>query len=90
ALPAFITPTGLFEFNVIPFGIKNSPAEFQRAMESSFAPLLGENAFAHIDNIVICGQDFHSVLQRVKLSPEQCRKPGFYLRMDGGGWFKDE
>ncbi|EZG42639.1 putative polymerase polyprotein, partial [Gregarina niphandrodes] len=43
-LTAFITPTGLFEFNVIPFGIKNSPAEFQRAMDACFEPLLGDDA----------------------------------------------
>ncbi|EZG43184.1 RNA-directed DNA polymerase [Gregarina niphandrodes] len=74
ALTAFISPTGLFAFNVVPFGIKNSPAEFQRAIDSCFAPLLGENAFCYIDDIVICGQDFDSVLRRVKLFLEQCRK----------------
>ncbi|EZG42850.1 Gag-pol polyprotein, partial [Gregarina niphandrodes] len=71
ALTAFITPIGLFEFNVIPFGIKNSPAEFQRAMDSCFAPLLGDNAFCYIDDIVICGKDFEGVIQRVKLFLEQ-------------------
>ncbi|EZG43476.1 RNA-directed DNA polymerase [Gregarina niphandrodes] len=90
ALAAFITPTGLFEFNIIPLGIKNSPAEFQRAMDSCFAPLLGENAFCYIDDIVICGQDFDSVLRRVELFLEQCRKTGFYLRLDKSEWFKDE
>ena len=30
---AIATPWGLFEFNVLPFGIKNSPGEFQRAMD---------------------------------------------------------
>jgi len=26
---AFVTPFGLFEYNVIPFGVKNSPGEFE-------------------------------------------------------------
>ncbi|EZG49000.1 putative retrovirus polyprotein [Gregarina niphandrodes] len=86
ALTAFITPIGLFES----IRHKNSPAEFQRSIDSCFAPLLGENAFCYIDDIVICGQDFDSAPQRVKLLLEQCRKTGFYLRLDKSEWFKDE
>ncbi|EZG42848.1 Gag-pol polyprotein [Gregarina niphandrodes] len=59
-------------------------------MDSCFAPLLGDNAFCYIDDIVICGKDFEGVIQRVKLFLEQCRKTGFYLRLDKSEWFKNE
>ncbi|EZG55705.1 polyprotein, partial [Gregarina niphandrodes] len=81
----FTTPIGLFELDVIPFGMKKSPAEFQRAMDSCFA--VEANAVCYIDDIVICGQDFDSVVQRVKL---QCMNTGFYLRLGRSEWFKDE
>ncbi|EZG58109.1 RNA-directed DNA polymerase, partial [Gregarina niphandrodes] len=46
-LTAFITPFGLFEFNVIPFGIKNSPAEFQHAMDMVFEKVLDDRTLLH-------------------------------------------
>ena len=89
-LTAFVTPFGTFEFNVIPFGIKNSPPEFQRAMDLTFAPLLGDNAFVYIDDIVICGDEFEDVMVRIRSLLELCRKGGFYLRLDKSEWLKDE
>ncbi len=39
---AFVTHKGLFEFNVMPFGLCNAPATFQRYMDAVFAGLKWE------------------------------------------------
>ena len=40
---AFITHQGLFEFNVMPFGLRNAPSVFQRLMQRVLAGLNPEN-----------------------------------------------
>ena len=40
AKTAFATPMGLYEFNVLPMGVCNGPATFQRAMEKILSDLL--------------------------------------------------
>ena len=50
---AFITPRGLFEFVVMPFGMKTAPATFQRMMRDSVLQGLESFADACIDDIEI-------------------------------------
>ena len=41
----FLTSQGHFEFNVIPFGLTNTPATFQHLMECVLAGMSGEHNF---------------------------------------------
>jgi len=82
---AFASPIGLFEFNVMPFGLKNSPMTFQRLMEEVVRGYVGEFVEVYLDDIIIHSPDFPShlihirkVLERLKqhgltCHPEKCR-----------------
>jgi transposase InsO family protein len=55
---AFITPTGLYEWLVLPFGLTMAPACFQRALNRVLGGLLGTQAggggvCAYVDDILI-------------------------------------
>ncbi|XP_011699787.1 PREDICTED: uncharacterized protein LOC105457055 [Wasmannia auropunctata] len=52
---AFSTPYGHYEFNRMPFGLKNAPATFQRAMNSILAGIQGIRCLVYLDDIVIYG-----------------------------------
>ena len=63
---AFITEQGLFEFDVMPFGLKNAPATFQRAMQNALA---GCQDFCriHVNDIIIYSKTFKDHLEHLKI-----------------------
>ncbi|KYO48929.1 hypothetical protein Y1Q_0020270 [Alligator mississippiensis] len=61
AKSAFTTPVGLYEFTVLPFSMRNSPASFQRLINNLLEGY-EQFALAYIDDIAIFSQDFESHL----------------------------
>ena len=49
----FVTPTGNYHYNVMPFVLKNVGATYQRMMTRMFKPQLGKNIEVYIDNMVV-------------------------------------
>ena len=49
----FITPHGLYYYNVMPFGLKNAQATYQRLVTKIFQPLLGNTIKAYIDDLLV-------------------------------------
>ena len=50
---AFITQDGLYEFNVLPFGLHNAPSTFQRTMHEVLRGLHWKFCLVYLDDIII-------------------------------------
>ncbi|CAG9109133.1 unnamed protein product [Plutella xylostella] len=91
---AFSVPQGHFQFNRMPFGLKNAPSTFQKLMNTCLSGLQGTRCFVYLDDIVIYSHDLQThidnlsaVFERIrqfnlKLQPDKCeflRKEVAYL-----------
>ena len=54
---AFCTPQGLFEFKVMPFGLCNAPATFQRLMDLVLAGLQWSRCLVYLDDVIFFGKN---------------------------------
>ena len=50
---SFIPPHGLYCYNVMPFGLKNTRATYQRLVTKMFRPLLRSTMEAYIDDMLV-------------------------------------
>ena len=63
---AFEAAGRLFEFNVIPFGVKNGVAAFQRVIDQIIEQEKLEGTFAYLDNITVAGESQEEHDENVK------------------------
>ncbi|GBN76637.1 Retrovirus-related Pol polyprotein from transposon 17.6 [Araneus ventricosus] len=81
----FTTGQGLCQFKVMLFGLCNTPATFERLMETVLRGLTSEACLVYLDDIIIVGRTFEELLSNIrkvfqrqqkanlKLSPIKCR-----------------
>ena len=54
----FITPHGLYCYNVMLFGLKNAGATYQRLVTKIFRPLIGKTMEVYIDDMLVKSKEF--------------------------------
>ena len=82
---AFTTGSGLYHFNVLPFGLCNAPASFERLMERVLSGLHWKICLVYLDDIIVYSNSFEQHIERLqqvldclnaaglKLKPQKCR-----------------
>jgi hypothetical protein len=81
---AFITPYRVFCYQVMPFGLKNAGATYQRMMQNCLGSQIGRSIQVYIDDVVITTRKEESLISdlaetfdnlnryKLKLNPTKC------------------
>ena len=72
-LTAFITQDGLYEFNVLPMGLGNSPAVMQRLMDTVLRGI-GKFARGYMDDIIIFSNTFEEHCEHLRIVLHKLRE----------------
>ena len=77
---AFCSYSGLYEFNVMPFGLCNTPATFQRLMEAVLVGLAREKCVIYLDDILVMGKTFQEHLENLAQVLSRLRQAGLRFK----------
>ena len=80
AKTAFATHSGLFQFRVMPFGLCNAPATFERLMDRVLQGLRWNRCLVYLDDIISFGGTFSAALSNLTLIFERLRSYGLQLK----------
>ncbi|UYV62133.1 K02A2.6-like, partial [Cordylochernes scorpioides] len=63
---AFSTGNGLYQFTVMPFGLCNAPATFERLMELVLRGLTWKTCLVYLDDVMVMGRTFGEHLENLQ------------------------
>ena len=86
---AFVTQGGLYEFRVMPFGLVNTPATFERLMEGVLQGIALSECLVYLDDILVFGPDFGMTLVRLESVLDRLGEAGLKLKAKKCQLFQD-
>src|SRR3984957_7233593 len=79
---AFITKFGTFEFKVMPFGLCNIPATFQRTMNQILRDIIDKFIWVYLDDVLLYSKQFNEHLAHIEEVFNRIRKAELRLKAE--------
>ena len=76
---AFVVPDGFYQYKVMPFGMKNASATFQRMMNSIIWEL--EGCDVYIDDVVIVSDNWEDHVKRIRMLFDRLMKANLSVNL---------
>jgi hypothetical protein len=87
---AFSTGQGLWQFTVMPFGLCNTPATFERLMKTVLRGLTGESCLVYLDDVIVIGRTFQEHLLNLQKVFQWFREAHLKLNLEKCQLFQKE
>lgn len=81
AKTAFVTPDGHYEFLKMPFGLANSPAVFQRAINNALGNLRFSQVLVYMDDLLLPSTSIDENLELLETVLKILNEAGFKLKL---------
>lgn len=78
---AFVTPDGQYEYLTMPFGLRNAPSVFQRAMYKALGNLVNTFVVCYLDDVMIVSETEEEGLERLNVVLETLQRAGISLNL---------
>ncbi len=79
---ALITPSGHYEYQVMTYGLSNSPSVFQNFMNEIFRDILHKSVIIYIDDILIYSSNLSDHIKHVQQVLNRLRQHPLYLKLE--------
>lgn len=87
---AFITPDGLYEFLIVPFGLVNAPALFQKLMNSVVQKIRPHSIVCYMDDVVIPAKSIEEGMCKLEMFLKILTEVNLTLNIKKCEFFKTE
>ncbi len=77
---AFVTRDGLFQWKVMPFGLCNAPATFERLMEAALRGLQWSSCLVYLDDVIVFAKSVPEMIDRLDAVLERIENSGLKLK----------
>ena len=86
---AFVTHLGTFRYKRMPFGLRNAPATFQRALDIILSGVRWQVCLVYIDDVIVFSKDVESHFVHLDQIMTLLRDAGITLKLKKCEFFKD-
>ena len=77
---AFSTRKGHFEYNVLPFGLKDAAPSFERMMTMTLSGLINNSVLVYLDDVVVFSKGPKEHLEKLRAVLERFKETGLTLK----------